>query len=86
MYVTKYALQNGIECAEIIEKCNMTDDYTRKTRLLYLCEGRDGKKFFCEPEFIFDDLEEAREKAENMRSEKIKKLNGEIQRIKGIVF
>lgn len=86
MYITKYALKRGIETAEILEKCNVTNDYTKITEQLYLCEYRNGKRFYCEPEHIFDSLENAVEKSENMRNEEIKKLTAEISRIKNIVF
>ena len=86
MYITKYSLNNGIEEAKIIEKCNMTDDYTKKSRLLYLCEYDSGKRFYCEPDHVFNDLESAKNKAEKMREEEIENLSSEIERLRSISF
>ena len=86
MYITKYALEKGIEEAKIIEKCNISDGYTKTTEYLYLCEYENGKRFYCEPDHIFEELDNAKEKAENMRSEEIKRLINEISRLRNISF
>lgn len=86
VWITKYALTDGIVEGELIAKHRMEDDYTKEIKILYLCKNLQGDQFYLKKDEFYYSLDSARFKAERMRQEKIANLKKQIEELEEMKF
>lgn len=86
VWITKYALTDGIVEGELIAKHRMEDDYTKEFKILYLCKNLQGDQFYLKKDEFYYSLDSARFKAEQMRQEKIANLKKQIEELEEMKF
>ena len=85
VYITKFALTEGIIRGTIQEKLRMHDDYTGEITIAYRIVS-DGKNYLLDKIDFEYDPEEAVRKPRQMRDDEIRKLKNRIQELKLLQF
>ena len=85
VYITKFALTEGIIRGTIQEKLRINDDYTGEITIAYRVVSDRGNYLLDKDDFGYDP-EEAVRKAEKMRDNEIWKLRNRIQKLRLIQF
>ena len=85
VWITKYALTNGIIEAEIIEQWNMRNDPVC-VMVKYLCQSQNGNKYILDSDDFCFDYECAIQKAEEMRQKEIASLKKQIKKLEEMRF
>ena len=85
VWITKYALTDGISEVEIIAEHKIREnpiEYKRR----YLCRNADGDQFYLDGDDFCYTYECAIQKAEEMRREKIASLKKQIEKLEEMRF
>ncbi len=85
VWITKYALTDGIIEAEIIEQWNVRNDPVC-VMAKYLCQSQNSNKYILDSDDFCFDYECAIQKAEEMRQKKIANLKKQIEKLEGMRF
>ena len=85
VWITRYALTDGIIEAEIIEQWNMRNDPVC-VMVKYLCQFQNSNKYILDSDDFCFDYECAIQKAEEMRQKKIASLRKQIEKLEGMRF
>ena len=86
VWITKFALTEGIIEAEFFEKYKVEDIYTKEIEISCLCRASEGRKLLLnETDFSYS-LEEAKYEAEKMRQKEINSLKNQIEKLERIRF
>ena len=87
IWITKYALTEGIIAGELLGKYRVEDDFTGEITHQYLGRNEDGdSKFFLNEGDFHDSYEDAKAKAEGMRDEEIRLLETKIRQLREMKF
>lgn len=84
VWITKYALTDGIIEGEVIEKHTIRENPI-ETKIRYLCRSKDGEQYLDGSDFCFT-YESAIQKAEEMRQKKIESLKSQIKKLEEMRF
>ena len=74
VWITKYALTDGISEGEIIAKHSVLECGMIESKIKYLCKNADGDQFYLDGDDFCYTHESAIQKAEEMRQKKIESL------------
>lgn len=85
VWITKYALTDGIIETEIIEQWNVRNDPVC-VMVKYLCQSKNSDKYVLDSDDFCFDYECAIQKAEEMRQKKIASLKNQIEKLEGMRF
>ena len=85
VWITKYALTDGIIETEIIEQWNVRNDPVC-VMVKYLCQSKNSDKYVLDSDDFYFDYECAIKKAEEMRQKKITSLKNQIERLEEMRF
>ena len=86
VWITKYALTDGISDVEIIAKHSVLECGMIESKIKYLCKNADGDQFYLDSDDFCNSLESAIQKAEEMRQEKIASLKKQIEKLEKMRF
>ena len=86
VWITKYALTDGISEGEIIAKHSVLECGMIESKIKYLCKNSDGDHFYLESDDFCDSLKSALKKAEEMRQKKIDSLKKQIEKLERMRF
>ena len=86
IWITKYALTDGIIEGKLLAKHRQEDEYTKETKILFLCKNQDGDQFYLDKDNFYYSFESARFKAEEMRQKEISRLKKQIEKLEKIKF
>ena len=84
VWITKYALTDGIIEGEVIEKHTIRENPV-ETKIRYFCRSKDGDQYLDGGDFCFT-YELAVQKAEEMRQKKISSLKNQIEKLEEVRF
>lgn len=85
VWITKYALTDGIVETEIIEQWNVRKDPVC-VMVKYMCQSQDSNKYILDSGDFCYTHECAIEKAEEMRQKKIESLKRQIKKLEEMRF
>lgn len=85
IWITKYALTEGIVPGELLGKYRIADDFGEITHQ-YLCRNDDGDSFFLNEDDFHYSYGEAKTKAEGMRDAEIRCLEAKIRQLRDLKF
>lgn len=85
VWITKYALTDGISECEIMEEHKIRENPI-ETKIKYLCLNSYGERFYLSKDDFCYTHECAIKKAEEMRQEKIESLKQQIEKLEEMRF
>ena len=85
VWITKYALTDGIIETEIIKQWNVRNDPVC-VMVKYLCQSQNGNKYILDSDDFCFNYESAIQKAEEMRQKEIASLKKQIEKLERMRF